>query len=71
MFEEDPRFLGVEKDREREELFEDYLVDLDRKVINHWLLLSIVKSCYLHVLELMVLDSLFHNEKMGCSVLSV
>jgi len=31
MFEEDPRFLGVEKDREREELFEDYLVDLDRK----------------------------------------
>lgn len=32
MFEEDPRFLGVEKDREREELFEDYLVDLDRKV---------------------------------------
>jgi pre-mRNA-processing factor 40 len=31
-FQEDPRFLGVEKDREREELFEDYLVDLDRKV---------------------------------------
>ena len=32
MFEDDPRFLAVEKDREREELFEDYMVDLERKV---------------------------------------
>ena len=32
MFEDDPRFLGVEKEREREELFEDYMVDLERKV---------------------------------------
>lgn len=32
MFEDDPRFLAVEKDREREELFEDYIVELERKV---------------------------------------
>lgn len=32
MFEDDPRFLAVDKDREREELFEDYMVDLERKV---------------------------------------
>jgi len=32
MFEDDPRFVAVEKDREREELFEDYMVDLERKV---------------------------------------
>lgn len=32
MFENDPRFLAVEKDREREELFEDYIVELERKV---------------------------------------
>lgn len=32
MFEDDARFLAVEKDREREELFEDYMVDLERKV---------------------------------------
>ncbi|KAG6554153.1 hypothetical protein Mapa_004069 [Marchantia paleacea] len=31
LFEEDPRLQAVEKDREREELFEDYLVDLERK----------------------------------------
>nr|PNR31101.1 hypothetical protein PHYPA_027417 [Physcomitrium patens] len=31
MFEDDPRFLAVEKDREREELFEDYMIDLERK----------------------------------------
>lgn len=35
MFEDDPRFVAVEKEREREELFEDYLVDLDRKVRLH------------------------------------
>jgi hypothetical protein len=32
LFEDDPRFQAVDKDREREELFEDYLVDLERKV---------------------------------------
>jgi pre-mRNA-processing factor 40 len=31
LFEDDPRFQAVDKDREREELFEDYLVDLERK----------------------------------------
>lgn len=31
LFAEDPRLLAVEKDREREELFEDYLVELERK----------------------------------------
>lgn len=34
LFENDLRFQAVEKDREREELFEDYLVDLERKVKN-------------------------------------
>lgn len=37
MFEDDPRFLAVEKDRERELLFEEYMVDLERKVL--------VRSC--------------------------
>lgn len=32
MFEDDPRFLAVDKDRDREELFEDYTLDLERKV---------------------------------------
>ncbi|KAL3696119.1 hypothetical protein R1sor_010195 [Riccia sorocarpa] len=31
LFEGDPRFHAVDKDREREELYEDYLVDLERK----------------------------------------
>jgi pre-mRNA-processing factor 40 len=31
LFEDDRRFQAVDKDREREELFEDYLVDLERK----------------------------------------
>ncbi|KAL2612236.1 hypothetical protein R1flu_023928 [Riccia fluitans] len=31
LFENDPRFQAVDKDGEREELYEDYLVDLERK----------------------------------------
>lgn len=32
MFEKDPRCQAVETDREREELYEDYMVDLVKKV---------------------------------------
>jgi pre-mRNA-processing factor 40 len=31
MFENDPRFKALEDDREREDMFEDYLLDLDKK----------------------------------------
>lgn len=31
MFENDPRFKALEDDREREDMFEDYLLDLEKK----------------------------------------
>jgi pre-mRNA-processing factor 40 len=33
MFEDDERFSAVDRPREREDLFENYLVDLQKKVI--------------------------------------
>lgn len=32
MFEEDERFTAVERERDREDLFESYLVDVQKKV---------------------------------------
>jgi hypothetical protein len=35
MFEDDERFKAVERPREREDLFENYLVELHKKVIRY------------------------------------
>ena len=43
---EDPRFRAVEKDREREELFEDYIIDLEAKVCYVKILLHIKDQKY-------------------------
>lgn len=34
MFEDDERFKAVEKEADREDLFRNYLVDLQKKVMN-------------------------------------
>ena len=40
MFENDERFNAVEKSRDREDLFESYMVELERKVIIRYFLLT-------------------------------
>ncbi|RZL15316.1 MAG: hypothetical protein EOO89_13620 [Pedobacter sp.] len=40
IFENDERFTAVERNRDREDLFESYIVELERKVMVHQL-------CYL------------------------
>lgn len=55
MFEDDERFTAVERSREREDLFEGYIAELQKKV-------GILKTVYSYVYQLVIfLRDLFNS----------
>lgn len=65
MFENDERFKAVERARDREDLFENYIVELERKVTDCCFKLSHMSSRLLILNKLLTLY-LNAGERKGC-----